>query len=181
MSKPLEYFKEFLENPKQYNVQDFYRWLHEWIDYVTGHKHEFNYLEDEEWREIKDRVLEALTIMEDLKDEFHDLEDRLDEVSQSGSDAERIEVYTEWLEFMKRYQREYQFTDQQIQTAEKSLNKLILSVMDCEIAEERVRGSQKKVQESTKVMFDALFNHYQKTGKYPVLVPDIYKKRLKGN
>lgn len=183
MKRDLEYFKEFLADPGSYRVREFYQWIREWIGYVKEHSDEFNYLEDEEWREVRERVLEALEIKEDMRDEFEELQERLDSVDETWSDNDRLEIYREWLEFMKRNQDEYYFTDDQIEDSENCLNKLVLSVLDCEIAEERLKGSRARHQKSLAEMDDWLAGHYERTGHRIVLTSLSYKyrKRLKGN
>jgi chromosome segregation ATPase len=183
MAKDLEYFKDFLDNPGSYKVKEFYEYIREWVKYVTEHKDEFNYLEDEEWREIKERVLEALEIKEDLRDEFEELEERLDAVHELETEAEKLEVYREWLEFMKKNQAEYAFTDEQISKTEAQLHKLTLSILDCEASQERLKRSRKEYQESLEELDDSIFEHYVRTGKRPVLSALQFKfgKRLKGN
>jgi chromosome segregation ATPase len=183
MAKELEYFKEFLENPSSYKVKEFYEFIHQWIDHIKAHEGEFNYLEDEEWREIKDRVLEALEEKEDMRDEFNELQERLDAAQELETDAEKIAVYKEWQEFMKGNQDEYNFTDEQIADSEAQLDNLILSVLDCEIAEERLKGSRRRYQNSLAELDDSLAEHYERTGRRLVLTSLAFKfnKRLKGN
>ena len=181
MSKDLEYFKDFLENPASFKVREFYSIIREWAEYTIAHKDEFNYLEDEEWREIRERVLAALEIKEDLKEEFEDLESKLDLVKNLVADAEKISVYKEWLEFIKRNQAEYDFSDETITSSEAGLNKLIISVLDCEIAEERLKGSKMKYAKSIRDLDDSMVEHYQRTGKRPVLSALQFKKRNRGN
>ena len=181
MDKDLEYFKDFLANPASYKCKEFYSIIREWAAYTIAHKDEFNYLEDEEWREIRERVLAALEIKEDLRDEFEDLEAKLDLVRNRTADADKISVYKEWLEFMKRNQSEYDFTDEAIASSEASLNKLILSIMDCEIVEERLKGSKMRYKQSIRDLDDSMFEHYKRTGKRPVLSALQFKNRNKGN
>jgi chromosome segregation ATPase len=181
MAKELEYFKEFLANPSSYKVKEFYEFLHEWIEYITTHKGEFNYLEDEEWREIRERLRAAFEIKEDLRLEFEEIEEKLDALSDDNSDDETIAVYKEWLEFMKRTQTEYGFTDKQIAGAEARLEKLILSVRKCEIAEENLRKSEFEYQKSLEELDDSLVEHFERTGKRPILSALQLSKRFKGN
>ena len=178
MAKELEYFKEFLENPSSDKVKEFYEFIHEWIEYINAHAGEFNYLEDEEWREIKDRVLEALEEKEDMREEFEELEEKLDSVRELETDAEKIAVYKEWLAFMKRNQDEYRFTDEQISESERKLNELILKILDSEAAHERLKRSQREYQESVAEVDEALTEHYVRTGKRLVLTS---LKRRNGN
>lgn len=183
MKRDLEYFKEFLDNPKAYNVKDFHDWLREWGKYIKEHEDEFNYLEDEEWREIRERVIEAIDIQVDLRDEFDEIEEKLDSIRECEADAEKIAIYKEWQAFMKKYQWEYQFTDEMIAESEARLDKLIRSIEKEEIAKENLKKSRAEYQKSLDDMDDSLFEHYKRTGKRPVLSALQFKfsNRLKGN
>lgn len=181
MKKDLEYFKDFLANPASYNIRDFYPIIREWAEYTVAHKDEFNYLEDEEWREIRERVLAALEIKEDIKEEFEILKVKVNLAENLTADAEKIAIYKEWLEFMKRNQFEYDFPDEAITTSETNLNKLIISVLDCEIAEERTKGCKMRYEKALKDLDDSINDHYQRTGKRPVLSALQFKSRNKGN
>lgn len=181
MKRDLEYFKDFLENPGSYKVKEFYDYIREWVEYVKDHKDEFNYLEDEEWREIKERVLDALELQEDLREEFEDIQERLDAADELGTDAERIEVYKEWLAFMKRYQAEYDFADEDIAESEKLLGKLIIDVLDAEIIEERLKRYRTGYEKSLEKLDNILAEHYRRTGKRLVLTALPIRKRLRGN
>lgn len=183
MAKDLEYFKEFLDNPGAYKVKEFYDYVHEWGDYITAHKDEFNYLEDEEWREIKERVLEALIIHEDLREEFEDLNERLKAIDELETDAEKIEFYKEWLAFVKTHQADYDFAEEDIAEAEELLGKLIIDVLDAEILEERLKRHKTSHQKSLAQLDDSLAEQYERTGKRAVLTALQFKfsKRLKGN
>ena len=181
MSKDLEYFKDFLANPESYNIRDFYSIICEWAEYTIAHKDEFNYLEDEEWREIRERVLHALEIKEDLKEEFENIKFKLGFIEKLTTDADKITVYKEWLEFMKKYQFEYDFPDEAIASSEANLNKFIISVLDCEVADERLKGGKMRLEQSIKDLENSLFEHYQRTGKRPVLSALQFKNRNRGN
>ena len=181
MSKDLEYFKDFLANPESYNIRDFYSIICKWAEYTIAHKDEFNYLEDEEWREIRERVLHALEIKEDLKEEFENIKFKLGFIEKLTTDADKITVYKEWLEFIKRNQTEYDFSDETITSSEAGLNKLIISVLDCEVAEERLKGGKMRYAQSIRDLDDSMVEHYQRTGKRPVLSALQFKKRNRGN
>ena len=181
MSKDLEYFKDFLANPESYNIRDFYSIICEWAEYTIAHKDEFNYLEDEEWREIRERVLHALEIKEDVKEEFEDIKFKLDLLEKLTTDADKITVYKEWLEFMKKYQFEYDFPDEAIASSEANLNKFIISVLDCEVADERLKGGKMRLEQAIKDLENSIFEHYQRTGKRPVLSALQFKNRNRGN
>lgn len=184
MAKDLEYFKDFLENPGSYIVREFYEMVREWADYIIAHKNEFNYLEDEQWREIRERLRAAFEIKEDLRLEFEEIEeklDALDALDDDVNDDDAIAVYQEWLEFMKRTQTEYGFTDEQIAESEARLENLIESVRKCEIAEENLRKSESQYRKSLEKLDDSLAEHFERTGKRPILSALQLNKRFKGN
>lgn len=181
MEKEFEYFKDFLEDPGSYNVREFFEWVHEWAQYLTTHKDEFNYLEDEEWREIRERLIAAFEVKEDLRLEFEDLSERLEAFDENTSDQDRIDLYRDWLEFMKRNQAEYEFTDEQIAGSEIVLNNFKQSVRKSEIAEENLRKSTIELQKSIDELDEALFEHYERTGKRPILTSLHAKKKISGN
>jgi hypothetical protein len=178
MAKPLEFFDEFFAAPEKMRAREFYMYVHEWLDYLKEHEGEFNYLEDEEWRERKDRVLAVLTEQEDIKEEFEELQDKIDEVRESGSDNERIAVYKEWLEFMKRNQWNFDFTDEQIAEGDRRIKQLILAVLDSDAAYERLKRSKKDLKKSIADLDETLTAHYLRTGKRLVMTS---LRRFKGN
>lgn len=183
MAKDLEFFDEFFAAPEKMIAREFYMYVHEWLEYLKEHEGEFNYLEDEEWRDRKDRVLEVLTRQEDLKDEFEEIEERLDTVRELETSAERIAVYKDWFAFLKTNQVNYDISDEDLNEMEEKAKVMILSALDCEVAEERLRGSKARHLKAVKELDDALDEHYRRTGKRPVLtsLSSKFRKRLKGN
>lgn len=178
MAKDLEFFDEFFAAPEKMIAREFYTYVHEWLEYLKEHEGEFNYLEDEEWTDRKDRVLEVLTRQEDLKDEFEEIEERLDTVRELETSAERNAVYKDWLAFMKRNQVNYDISDETINEMEEKMKRMILSALDWEIAEERLKGSKARHRKSVEELDEALDEHYRRTGKRPILTS---LKHIKGN
>ncbi len=127
MSKDLEYFKDFLENPASYKIHQFYSLLNEFGNYVIEHKDDFNYLKDKEWRKIRKRLVAAVRIKDALKEEFEALEFKLNFVLEKGLDKDKITVYKEWLEFLKRNQTEYDISDKDIEETEEDFKKLVVA------------------------------------------------------
>jgi chromosome segregation ATPase len=184
MERDLEYFREFLANPGSYIVQEFYEMLGEWGEYIVAHKNEFNYLEDEEWREIRERLAAAFEVKENLRLEFEELEaklDALDDDDDSENEDEHVAVRKEWVEFIKRNQTEYGFTDEQVAECERRFEKYVQSVRKWEIAEENLRKSEIEYQKSIEELDDSLAEHFERTGKRPILTTFQLSKRFKGN
>ncbi len=181
MSKDLEYFKDFLANPESFKSNDFYQKLKEWIEYITEHEDEFNYLEDEEWRELRERIIAAYNVKEELQKEFKKLESALNTALAHHNDRSSIIVYEEWLAFLKKNQAEYNISDEGIISVEEKLNKVITSIINCEIADERLKESKIKEQKSLEKLSNTLFESYERTGKRPIMSALQFKKRNKGN
>lgn len=181
MSKDLEYFKDFLENPASFKVKEFYETLRDWAEYVATHKDEFNYVEDEDWRETRERLNDAFQKKEMLKAEFEEVTSKLELMENSSDDSNKITVYTNWVEFMKRNQVEYNFSDEAIALVELLLNNFIVSAYNFEVAAEAEKESQIKYEKSLENLDDKLFEHYERTGKRPVLNALQLKNKKKGN
>ncbi len=181
MSKDLEYFKDFLENPALFKVREFYSMLREFVDYINAHKDDFNYHEDEEWREIRERVFVELEKKEKLKAEFVALDVKMELASEKGTDADKINVNKEWIEFMKRNKFQYDFTDEMIKESEKRLNVFINSIIDHEFKEKELKESEIKLQKALAKLDNSIFANYERTGKRPILTSLKSKKPIKGN
>jgi hypothetical protein len=182
MAHDLEYFDKFFADPASMKAREFYHYVHEWLAYLKEHEGEFNYLEDEDWKERKDRVLAVLTEQEDLREEFEEIEERL-EFIEEYEDAEKIVIYEEWLAFLRKHQANYDIPDEALADTEARTQSIIISILDCEILEERLKRSRAKYQKSLASMDDALADFYVRTGKRMVLTSLAYEfgKRLKGN
>jgi prefoldin subunit 5 len=183
MAKELEYFNEFFEKPESMKAREFYKYVHEWLEYLKEHKGEFNYLEDEEWRERKDRVLAILTEQEELKEEFEELEERLDFIEELETAAEKIAAYEEWMAFMRKNQENYDIAEKDLAEMEVKMKKAILAILDCDAAEERLKRSKAKYQKSIANIDETLSEFYVRTGRRLVVSSLAFEfgKRLKGN
>jgi hypothetical protein len=183
MAKPLEFFDDFFDHPEKMKAREFYMYVHEWLEYLKEHKGEFNYLEDEEWRDRKDRVLAVLTEQEELHEEFQEIEERLDLIDELETGAEKIAAYEDWMAFMRKNQANYDVPEKDLAEMEVQMKEAILTILDCDIAEERVKRSKAKYQKSVANLDDTLSEFYLRTGKRLVLTSLAFKfgKRLKGN
>lgn len=182
MAKELEFFNEFFEKPETMKAREFYMYVHEWLEYLKEHAGEFNYLEDEEWRERKDRVLAVLTEQEDLKDEFEYIQENLDAIDDFET-SEKIEIYEEWLAFMTKNQANYDISDEDLAKAETDVKDAILRTLDLEVIEERLKRHKAKYQKSIANLDETLSDFYVRTGRRLVVTSLAFKmgKRLKGN
>ena len=178
MNKDLEYFKLFLDDPGAYKVKEFYEWIREWAEYIEEHKHEFNYLEDEEWSEVKDRVLEVLTVQEDRREEFWEIQEWIEEANETDDYDEKAASRKAWLEFMKRNKWSFDFTDEQIDEYEKAYGEMVIANLDIQASEERLKRSRGRYERELEKLDEALTEHYLRTGRRLVLTS---LTRRKGN
>ena len=112
MSRDLEYFTEFLADPSAYSFDEFFRWVREWGRYILDHKDEFNYLEDDEWKEIRERLIAEFEKREDKMDAVDDEWDEIGAMLENAanlSDKEKIELYERQIQFMKDYKSYFKF------------------------------------------------------------------------
>ena len=181
MSKDLEYFKDFLENPSSFNYQNFHKFLNEFSDYLTEHEGEFNYFEDKEWHEIRVRISDAVYLKDEINAQFEAINLKVEEASVNGSDVEQIIAYKAWLEFMKRHQFEYSVSDEAMKGVQKKMDKFINSVIASEVADRKVVEVEKKYQKAVENFDNLVFEHYERTGKRPILNVLPSKKSKKGN
>ena len=181
MSKNLDYFKDFLENPSSFKVKEFYSMLHEFVDFLKAHKDDFNYLKDEEWREVRERLIAAAKIKEEIHDEFEALNIRIEALSETENDEIHLAVDKDWLKFIKKYQFEYDFSDKVIEESEERLNIYINSITNSELAFKKLKEAEINCQKSLEDLDDSIFEHYERTGKRPVLTSLPSKKSKKGN
>ena len=181
MSKDLEYFKDFLENPSSFKVKEFYLMLHEFVDYLKAHKDDFNYLKDEEWREVRERLIVAVKAKNVINDEFERLESKLNSFMKIGLTRETVAVYKEWLEFLKRNQVEYAVTDTDIKESEEDLKKLTQELLNYEITGRMPNVNDINTQKAVEKLDNSIFESYQRTGKRPILNVLQTKQGKKGN
>ncbi len=180
MNKEYEYFARFFTVPESYHNQDFQRIMREWVDYMDAHAGEFNYLEDEDWRERRELIIAEIDRREDMRDEYEEITAAI-ESPEVTSNEERIHNLSCWLEFIKKYQFEYQFTDEDIHGTEKRLVIFKQAVEEARVLDERARFARLEQQKHLAALADALVEHYEKTGKHPILPVFPAKKKPRGN
>ncbi len=181
MSKDLDYFKDFLANPASFKVHEFYSMLREWAEYVGAHKNDFNYLKDKKWRKIRERLIAAVRIKDKFGKEFDILIAKLEAAFEKGANADKITAFKEWLEFLKRNQAEYNIPDNDIEESEEDLKKLINFFRSCEIIGKKPDKNDINIQKALENLENSMFEHYERTGKRPILSALQIKQSKKGN
>lgn len=149
--KDLEYFREFLEHPESFVHGDFHTMLVEWAAYVKAHKEDFDYLNDEEWREIRERIVADLhkreTIPKKVIKEFESLYSEEIETLSGDEYVERLlEVLKRELSFMKKYQAEFRFPDREIAQAEEDLKACLKEYEKQKAAEQKAKQDEINLQ-----------------------------------
>lgn len=184
MSKDLDYFTEFLANPAAYEFNEFYQWARKWGQYVLDHKDEFNYLEDDEWKEIRERLLDEFYKREDRMEAVEDEWEELCEIGENLEtlgDKEAIKYLKRRLEFIKEYQGFLKFEDKDVTDFEKHITKFVASVRNSETANLWVSLKKINLDKSIAELDDELVKYYERTGKIPTLLNYNVKKKHDGN
>lgn len=185
MSKDLDYFAEFLADPSKYPFDEFHGWVKQWGQYISDHKDEFNYLEDDEWKEIRERVLDALYDSEDqmdaVKEEWEEISKIGENIEKMG-DRESIKYLRRRLKFMKDYKNYCGFKDEDIAELEKHTAELIIHVRAAEAARLNLQMSRVNVSRSVAELDEQLVRYYERTGKIPSIPNfEVKIKKHKGN
>ena len=180
MNRDYEYFTEFFKDPTQFNNFDFHEIMREWIEHMQEHAGEFNYLEDEEWRERRERIIEDIGRRVDIREEFDELIE-ISELNAPVSDADKITIQERWVNFLKNNQFDYEFTDEQIAAADAELKELKRLCEECRIFEERAKIARLEEQKALANLDEALVKYYERTGKRIVLPAHTFKKKPQGN
>ncbi len=184
MDKDLDYFKDFLENPSAPTLAEFYRMLNLWGEYLQAHKDEFNYLEDEEWREIRERLIAEFPLREAEKDEVNAEWEYLGEIeadSDNLTDEEVVNLMTRQIDLLKNYQDYFHISDEEIADGEQALANFKDSIESHKIIEEKLRISEEKVNKAAAAWDDKMMEIEQKTGKTFQMPLYVGVKQHKGN
>lgn len=178
--KKFHCYKDFFQKPASFNNRDFYKWVKKWGTYLLKYKDEFKYLEDDNWKEIRERVLDELYRREDLNDEFDELMEEFEAVKNSTSQC-RIDFQIKLVSFMKRNQFEFDFTGELILEMESDLASLIEKVNEYKTSEAKLKRLKREHKQQIAKLDDDLAAYYERTGIRVILNSLPGKNRLKGN
>ena len=136
--------------------------------YIEDHKDEFNYLADDEWKEVRERLIADF---ENREDEMDAADEEWAEICEICDDVEKlrrwklIEFLNRKLEFMKKYQHYFKFQDEDIAYLETNIPNFVESVKTAERADLQARLSKIKLDESIAELDEYLAKCYERTGK----------------
>lgn len=176
-----EQFREYFEKPESFPNREFFKWSKKWGTYIIEHQEDFTYLEDDEWAEIRERLIADFERRDDLRLEFEELEIELDEARDSDDEDKKVETQKKWLSFMKCNQFVYGFTDEQIEEMELGIDSYIESVEERKRLQEKLDASKRDYQKHIANVDDYMADYYERTGRRVVLSSLQLKKRIKGN
>lgn len=184
MSKDFEYFTEFLADPSKYPFDEFHKWAKEWGRYIIDHEGEFNYLEDDEWKEIRERLLDVFYAREHEMDEAEDEWEEIceiDETVDTMQGKEFINFMFRKLNFLKDHKYYFNFDQNIIRDFEKHIMDYVRTKKDAELAQ--LRASLKKIDYDNSIaeLDDELVRYYERTGKIPRVTTHQPKKKHNGN
>ena len=184
MVHDFEYFADFLANPSAPELNGFFRMVRLWVKYVDAHKDDFNYLEDDEWKEIRERLLAELeirmAIKDDLSRQFQGINQEIEDLPD-GSFEEAIAIFKQRLEFMKTYQDVFDISDEEVCEFERLIEQTVKSLAKVRAAQENARVKKLEHEQSIADLDDEMFKYYERTGKIPMLPVYRDKKHFKGN
>lgn len=167
MSFVPEYFREFLDDPSVCSLAEFYDMTKAWGTYLMEHK-ELNYLTDDRWAEIRERLIEEFEKREeirlDIEDEWEYLNELVDE-ADSMSDEEAIEFTRRRVTFMKTHQEFYEIPDEDIRRIEEVLRQFEESYEAHLLAQKKLRRSEFEVENSLAALDDKLAEISEKRGR----------------
>lgn len=183
MSLVPEYFREFLDDPSTISLAGFYDMVRAWGSYLTEHK-EINYLTDERWKEIRERLSEEFDKREDIRleieEEWEHLNELVDEID-SMSDEESIEFARRRISFMKTHQEFYNIPDEDLRRGEEILKNFEKSYEKYIISQKNLRRSEFEVENSLAALDDKLAEISEKRGRPFHLHSFKSVKKHKGN
>lgn len=184
MSRDFDYFAEFLADPAKYEFDEFHRLTKEWGRYIQEHADEFNYLEDDEWKEIRERLLDVFYEreheMDEVEDEWDDLCEMLENVDKL-SFREKVKLYERQIQFMKDYRYYFNFKEEDIVGLTKHLANYVQSSRKLELIKLRMALKKADYNKSIAKLDDELFNYLERTGKTPRITTHQPIKKHRGN
>lgn len=184
MEHELEYFTEFLNDSSQMEIGEFYFMLRKWGEYVRDHKEQFNYLEDDEWKEIRERLIAEVRKRDAHKRRLDAELDRIGKALDSlkgADDHTTLAAMKAQADFIKRYRLLYQVSDEDIAAMDQDIAIYTEHIRRCELAEINTRLAKAKLDESIVKLDESLAKYQQQTGKTPILPVIINNKIKKGN
>jgi hypothetical protein len=154
MKKNLEYFREFLDNPESFRHGDFYEMLNEWGEYLIAHKDDFDYLHDEEWKEIRERlkadVRKREAIPPKLLEQYQRMCEEIHSIEFGVWDERTVEIIRWTTEFTKKYRAEFRFSDEDIADAEEDLRLSLIEYEEQKAAREIQKRAEQQLIRSLK-------------------------------
>ena len=164
--KDFEYFRDFLENPETYKTFDFYKYANEWAEYVMAHAAEFNYFEDDNWKEIRDRILLEFGKREEVRSEIEEIETGLVRADQVGDDNLYLQLSVELHDLIKKHQYNLNFSDEALAKMEKKLETCRRArYTEYNNTQEKNVESTMETGNSVEDLDDTLAAHFERTGK----------------
>jgi len=184
MSYDLKYFTEFLEDPSVPEIGEFYDMLTKWAEYLREHQDEFDYLADDEWKGIRERLIDEIeerdVLRKTIDAEWEEACRILEDPSEASDDAV-LEALKKQLEIMKTYRKLHESTEEHIISLENHIADFTEKIRDARIAGEKARMAQLALENSIANLDDSLAKYQERTGKTPVLPNYRDKKVHKGN
>jgi hypothetical protein len=152
--KDVEYFREFWEHPETFRHGDFYEMLNKWGRYIIAHKGDFDYINDEEWQEIRLRINDDLrkreAIAPELRKQHRQMCRDIASIKLGVWDERSIEILRRTAEFIKKYRAEFRYSDEDIFDAEEDLRLSLIEYEEQKAAREIQKRAEQRVIQALK-------------------------------
>ncbi|MCD9187530.1 MAG: hypothetical protein LUM44_14015 [Pyrinomonadaceae bacterium] len=162
-----ENFKEFLDDPSACSLAEFYDMAKAWGAYLLEHP-ELNYLTSDDWKEIRERLLDEFEIREDARFDILDEWDDMIEAARSNpptTSQDCIEVLRKRLNFMKLHQKILEVSDEQMEKMEKNLKSMEKKYQEELIILKKLRRSEFEYENAVAALDDELVKVSRQCGR----------------
>jgi len=162
-----EYFKEFLDDPSVCSLVEFFEMAKAWGAYLLEHP-ELNYLTSDDWKEIRERLLDEFEIRDDARldilDEWDEMleETRLNPPTTSEA---HLEMARKRVNFMRLHQKILGVSDEKIFESEKILKSMEDDYQHELMLLKKIRRSEFEVENLLADLDDEMVRISEQTGR----------------
>lgn len=162
-----EYFKEFLDDPSACSLAEFFEMAKAWGAYLLEHP-ELNYLTSDDWKEIRERLLDEFEIRDDARLDILDEWDDMIEADQANpptNSEECIEITRKKLNFMNLHQKILEVSDEKIEYVEKNLQLMEENYREELLILKKIRRSEFEYENAVAALDDELVKVSRQCGR----------------
>lgn len=162
-----DYFKEFLDDPSKVDLVEFYEMAKAWGAYLLEHP-ELNYLTSDDWKEIRERLLDEFEIRDDARfDILDEWDDMIEDyhTNPPTTSKDRIEGTRKRLNFMKLHQKILVVSDEKIEYVENNLKSMEENYQKELLLLKKIRRTEFELENSLADLDDELVKFSEQMGR----------------